>query len=247
MSSSPQDIRDKLLNLVKDKDRLLVGLTTIDEKERINIVNVLKLIEKNSTPTQKKSKHQKEPQLLSNQHIIYELKKNLKINIGDKYIKYIPTDEKEINKITELDVIKDIEVIKKAHSLVSNNEIKANAFALYEAYYRGKLYFKLKSKFPENKSFIDYCEENFDVSKSTVYKYLNVFNLYEDFPSILLSGFGVDKLYKNRNLIINSAKDDQELNTLLTKPFPGVKSENIKIYDPVLDDIDANMDGINLK
>ncbi len=73
------------------------------------------------------------------------MKKNLRANIGDKYIRYRPTNWSELNKITKLDVKKDIEVIKQVHSMVTNNEIKANAFALYEAYYRGKLYFKLKS------------------------------------------------------------------------------------------------------
>jgi hypothetical protein len=169
-----------------------VGLSTIDEKERVNIDNALKLIEQKTIPTEKKSKHQKD-QLLLNKDI-YELKKNLRANIGDKYIRYIPTNWSEINKITKLDVKKDIEVIKEVHSIVTNNEIKANAFALYEAHYRGKLYFKLKSKFSDNKAFKDYWDETFDISPAAIYTYLIVYYLCEDFPSILLSGFGVNKL-----------------------------------------------------
>jgi hypothetical protein len=45
MTTSPQDICEKFINLTKDKSRLLVGLSTIGEKERVNIDNVLKLIE----------------------------------------------------------------------------------------------------------------------------------------------------------------------------------------------------------
>jgi hypothetical protein len=44
MSISPQDICEKFINLTKDKSRLLEGLSTIDEKERVNIDNALKLI-----------------------------------------------------------------------------------------------------------------------------------------------------------------------------------------------------------
>jgi hypothetical protein len=90
--------------------RLLVGLSTIDKKERVNIDNVLKLIEQKTIQTEKKSKHQKEDQLLLDKDIINELKKNLRANTGDKYIRYSPTNWSEINKITKLDVKKDIEV-----------------------------------------------------------------------------------------------------------------------------------------
>jgi predicted transcriptional regulator len=158
MSMSPQDICEKFIKLTKDKSRLLVGLSTIDEKERLNIDNVLKLIEQKTILTEKKSKHQKEDQLLLNKDFINKLKKNLRANIGDKYIRYHPANWSEINKITKLDVKKDIKVIKEVHSMVTNNKIKANAFASYEACHRGKLYFKLKSKFSDNKAFIHYCD-----------------------------------------------------------------------------------------
>jgi hypothetical protein len=223
-----------------------VGLSTIDEKERVNIDNALKLIEEKTIPTEKQSKHQKKDQLLLNKDIINELKKNLRVNTGDKYIKYSPTDWSEINKITKLDVKKDIEVIKKVHSMVTNNEINANAFALHEAYYRGKLYFKIKSKFSDNKAFIDYCEETFDISSTVIYTYLNVYYLCEEFPSILLSGFGVNKLYKYSKLISKSAKEDNDLNILLTKPFPGIKSDNIRIDDPTIEDLNE-INEINIK
>jgi hypothetical protein len=85
----------------------------------------------------------------------------------------------------------------------------------------------LKSKFSDNKAFIDYCDESFDISPTTIYTYLNVYYLCEDFPSILLSGFGINKLYKYSKLIIKSAKEDNDLNMLLTKQFPGIKSDNI--------------------
>jgi hypothetical protein len=67
--------------------------------------------------------------------------------------------------------------------------------------------------------------------------------LCEDFPSILLSGFGVNKLYKYSKLIIKSAKEDNDLNILLTKQFPGIKSDNIRIYDPTIEDLNE----INIK
>jgi hypothetical protein len=248
MPISPQDVCEKLLNVTKDKSRLLVGLTKINEKKREDILNAIKLIEQNTIPTAKKSKHPKEDQLFGRpENIINELKKNLSVNTSNTYIRYCPTDASEINKITELDVKRDMEDIKRVHSMVANNEIKVNAFALYEAYCRGKIYFKLRSKFSDIKSFIDYCDQTFDISKSTVYVYLNVYHLHEEFPSILLSGFGVNKLYKYRDLIINYAKEDKDLYTLLTKTFPGIKSDNIEICDPIVDDEDMNLDLIDLK
>jgi hypothetical protein len=67
--------------------------------------------------------------------------------------------------------------------------------------------------------------------------------LCEDFPFILLSGFGVNKLYKYSKLIIKSAKEDNDLNILLTKHFPGIKSDNIRIDDSTIEDLNE----INIK
>jgi hypothetical protein len=37
------------------------------------------------------------------------------------------------------------------------------------------------------------------------------------------------------------------LYTLLTTPFPGIEATDIKICGPILDDVDVNMDGLDLK
>jgi hypothetical protein len=68
--------------------------------------------------------------------------------------------------------------------------------ALYEAFLRGKLYFIIKRKVANDKEFLQYCRESFNISEYTLYNYLNVYHLTEEFQSIVLSGFGVIKLYK---------------------------------------------------
>jgi vacuolar-type H+-ATPase subunit D/Vma8 len=76
-----------------------VALTRIDEKiEKVLIV--INLIEKNTIPTGKISKHQKEVKLSLNENIINELKKNLRQNFSNgTIIRYSPTDVSEINRI----------------------------------------------------------------------------------------------------------------------------------------------------
>jgi hypothetical protein len=239
MSISTQDICKKFINLAKDKDRLLVGLSMIEEKGRLDVLNVLELIEEKTMPTEKKLKHQKEDLLLSNKIIINDLKKNLAKS--DQYSKYTPTKWSDINKITELDVVKDIEVIKEIHSMVSKNENNANIIALYEAYCRGKLYFNLKYKHSDNTAFIAYCEETFKVMQSTVFTYLNVYNLTIEYRNILSSGFHVNKLYRYSKLIRKTAEEDMALKTLLMKTFPGLKTDAIKIQDPIMKDLKEEM------
>jgi hypothetical protein len=63
--------------------------------------------------TEKKPKLQKEGSLPSNSYIIDELKKNLRENIDNGIIGYKPTDISEINEVKGLDVMKNIEHIKK--------------------------------------------------------------------------------------------------------------------------------------
>jgi hypothetical protein len=115
------------------------------------------------------------------------LKRNLRANTSDQYIRYSPINWSEIDKITKLDVKKDIEVIKEVHSMVTYNEIKANAFALYEAYYRGALYFKLKSKFSDNKAFIDYCDESFNIPTITVLMLIICVKIFHLFFCLVLA------------------------------------------------------------
>jgi len=249
MSNTPQDLCEKFVNLAKDRNGLLVAFSRIGEKERESIYKNLNLIEQNNIPTAKKSKDQKEVQRASNEDIINELKTNIKQNLNDgQIITYSPTNILEIDKIEKLDVNKDIKVIKQLHFKVHNNEVKANTFPLYEAYVKGKIYYNCKLQLPINKEFLDYCKASFNVGMSYVYHYLNVYYLYEEFPSILLCGFGVTKLYKNRALIINSANNDKDLKELLTTPFPGVSTRNIEIDDPNINENDLmDFKDINMK
>jgi hypothetical protein len=76
--------------------------------------------------------------------------------------------------------------------------------------------YNIKLKLPKNKEFLDYCKACFNVAMSTVYHYLDVYYLYEEYPSILSCGFGVTELYKNKELMCKSANNDNELKTLLT-------------------------------
>jgi hypothetical protein len=239
MSISTQDICKKFIKLAKDKDRLLVGISMIDDKGRLDFLNVLELIEEKTMPTEKKLKHQKEDPLLSDKIVINDLKKNLAKS--EQYIEYTPTKWSDINEITKLDVKKDIEVIKEIHSMVSKNENNANIFALHEAYCRGKLYDKLKSKHSDNTAFIAYCEKTFKVMQTTVFTYLNFYYLTEEYPNIISSGFHVNKLYRYSKLIRKTAEKDMALKTLLMKTFPGIKTDEIKIEDPIMKDLKEEM------
>jgi hypothetical protein len=153
MSIDIQNVCEELVDFAKDKSRVLVGLTKLDEKRVKDVLEAIKLMKKSSNPTEKKPKLQKEGSLPSNNHIIDELKRNLRENIDNGIIGYKPTDISEINKVNGLNVMKNIEDIKKINLKVTNNEVKANTLALYEAFLRGKLYFIIKRKFANDKEF----------------------------------------------------------------------------------------------
>jgi hypothetical protein len=46
--------------------------------------------------------------------------------------------------------------------------------------------------------FLTYCEEELKVSRTTVYTYLNVAKLIDEFPSIILSGVSVSKIVQKK-------------------------------------------------
>jgi CRISPR/Cas system-associated exonuclease Cas4 (RecB family) len=239
MSIDIQNVCEELVDFAKDKSRVLVGLTKLDEKKVKDVFEAIKLMKQSTNPTEKKPKLQKEGSLRSNSYIIDELKKNLRENIGNGIIEYKPTDISEINEVEGLDVMKNIEDIKKINLKVTNNEVKANTLALYEAFLRGKLYFIIKRKVANDKEFLQYCRESFNISEYTVYNYLNVYYLTEEFQSIVLSGFGVTKLYKYNKLIRKTVEYDNDLYTLLTTPFPGIEATDINIHNLSIDE-DSN-------
>ncbi len=77
------------------------------------------------------------------------------------------------------------------------------------------------------------------VKDYTVYNYLNVYYLTEEFQSIVLSGFGVTKLYRYKKLIYKTVEYDNDLYTLLTTPFPGIEATDINIHNLSIDE-DSN-------
>jgi hypothetical protein len=142
--------------------------------------------------------------------------------------------------------VNDKESIIEIHSNVLQNENKAKIFVLYEAYFRGKFYKELSDKFKKNDEFLSYCENNLNVSVPTVYQYRNLNLLIDAYPSLILSGVCITKLHKNRKKIREIVKYDSELETLLTKPFPGLKSE-ISIADPTIDIEEDDNETLGLK
>jgi hypothetical protein len=64
--------------------------------------------------------------------------------------------------------------------------------------------------------------------------------LIQEFPSLILSGYGVTILHQKRNLIRDAAKTDQELNQVLTSGFNGIRAD-IKI-DPQGEDLSYDFD-----
>jgi hypothetical protein len=146
MSIDIQNLCEELVDLAKDKSRLLVGLSKLDEKNVKDMFDTVKLMKQSTNRTEKKPKLQNEYSLPSNAYIIDELKKNLKENLNNGIIGYKPTVISEINKVEELDVKINIEDIIKINSKVTNNENKANTCVLYEASLRGKLYHIIKTK-----------------------------------------------------------------------------------------------------
>jgi hypothetical protein len=116
----------------------------------------------------------------------------------------------EINKIQELNVNveDDSNYIRSLHSKVVQNETKAYILVFYEANMKGLLYDKLRSRFKKNDDFLSYCEVNFSISKPTIYRYINLVKLIDQFPSLILSSYGVSKMHEKRNLIRDNVKTD---------------------------------------
>jgi len=96
MSIDIQNVCEELVDFAKDKSRVLVGLTKLDEKRVKGVLEAIKLMKQSTNPTEKKPKLQKEGSLPSNSYIIDELKKNLRGNIDNGIIRYKPTDISEI-------------------------------------------------------------------------------------------------------------------------------------------------------
>ncbi len=132
-----------------------------------------------------------------------------------------------------MDMKNDMVQILKIHSKVIGNEVKAHSLVLHEAYWRGRFYdiLKKKLKSESNFKFLTYCQNKLQVSKTTVYVYLNVYKLIHDFPTIMLSGLGVTQLSQKRKKIYEAVKSDDILYHLLTTPFEGI-NYNFVLNDP---------------
>jgi hypothetical protein len=228
---TPQGIRNDILLLAKDQDRLLLALASIpDEENRKRLGDDIKSLLKISNPTKKKKVLN-----LKENNFIDDLIRNLnRYKNTTTIIQYTPTEEVIINKVNSLDLEKEKMKIVEIHSKVKSNEECANSLVLREAYYRGKFYYQLKTKFEKIEDFLTYCGVNLDVAQTTVYCYLGVMQLIDDYPGILLSGFGVTELYKNSKLLRKTVESDGELRKLMQKTYPGIKV-NCNLGDPTID------------
>jgi hypothetical protein len=226
MSKVKRNVCERLVNLTKDQKALCLSVqSSLNETEAKTLNEYLAKIENNYEPANKKTKLSLDN---NEDEFIEQLKTNIKNNLSkDQIVVYKPTELGEINKIQEfnVNVEEDSNYIRSLHSKVVQNETKAYILVLHEANMRGLFYDKLRSKFKKNDDFLSYCEVNFSISKPTIYRYINLVKLIEQFPSLILSGYGVSKLHQKRNLIRDAAKTDQELNQVLTSGFNGIRAK----------------------
>jgi hypothetical protein len=245
----PQDICEKLKELVKDEKALLIAISKIDDDEVKKIDEYCELIKSNITTSTKKNKKNEDfPKFWD---FIEELKRNIQINLKDgidRVIEHKPTTPDIFKGVEKMDVSKDKESIIEIHSTIEQSEKRAHIYVSVEGYYRGRLYYELKKKFSKIDSFVTFCENYFKVSKATIYRYLGFYDLVEKYPGILLSGLGVSIIYNNRKNIISAQKIDEELCKLLMIGFPGIKTNNNIINDPDYElDMDINLFDENIE
>jgi hypothetical protein len=226
MSAEPEDVCDKILKLSKDKIGLAVALSKLSKEEREKVNESLELVKKCARRNVKKRKIDDIPEEdIVVDRFIENLKKNIKENLSKSIITYVPSDMSLINEIESLKIDENKKDIVELHSRIVRNEVQATVFTLNEAYFRGKFYDELrKNKFDNNDNFLVYCEDNFKISITTVYTYINLYILIHEYPSLVLSGMGVSQLRNNRKKIRDTVKKDPELLELISTPFPGIKA-----------------------
>ncbi len=240
---TPQSIRNDIVALAKDRDSLLISLTRCPNENLTRVAEDIKFLLKTTNPTEKKKRDSKKKDTF-----IFDLKQNMKFNQtnGDKIISYLPTTMEDIHKVAKLHAYDNLAEIIEIHTKVVKNEFSARTLVLHEAYMRGKLYDLLKKWFDindyKNEGFIAYCETKMKISKSKVYNYLNLVELLEEYPGLMLSGFGVTKLTQKKKIIKEESEKDEELYTLLTTSFPGIEADFL-LQDCISDeDEDYDMD-----
>lgn len=228
-----QQLHEKLMKISKDPkaailaiDRAMAALNTKERKHfEENVDSIIKCME----PTPKREKQ-------ATEKIICKIKENIKRAFGSdstKIIKYQQTTELQIDEIDNLDLIKDKDKLAAIFSRIDLNENCGYVIPLYEAYRKGQGYRKVKKRFEDQDAYYKYCKECLGYSKATVYRYLQFYELTQDFPCILLCGFGFTIVSKHVMMIRNAAQLDKELHALLSTSFPGIEAK-VSIDDPTL-------------
>jgi hypothetical protein len=220
--TSPQDISEDLIQLSKDKSRLISGLTKLNEQQRECIKSAISFIKKNTTPTSKNPKVTKSSRP-SDEDIIIELKKNLKKYSGRGIISYKQIEDQEFERISNLDIEQNEDDFRSFRSRILNDRNAINIINLYQDYSEGWLYETIRVKCETDHYFIQYCRRVFNISENTIDTYLSFYYLVQDFPSILLSNLCVTKINRYSNLIKKTVETDNELKELLEKPFCGIE------------------------
>ncbi len=225
----PQDLLHDYVAL-NDKNALLVSMTKMTIEERKKLKQSLAILQKNYKRSNKRLKLDDKPK----DDFITNLKSKILQAQSFEVIEFKPITLGDISHIKDMDTDKDKEKLIIIHSQVVTNETRASAFSLHQSYLRGKYYKFIQLKFKNNEDFINYCEINLKIGKSTLYTYIMVSELIDDYPSILCSGAGVNQLYKERKKIRDAASTDLTFHSLICKPFPGMKA-NCEIKDPTLE------------
>jgi hypothetical protein len=226
--TSPQELSEDLIELSKDKPRLISGITLMNEQQRKAVKSVITFIKDNTIPTSKKPKVTKSSRPL-NEDIINDLKGNIKKNLKRGLIEYKQIEVEEFARINNLDLEQNKDVFKSFRSRILNDRSALNILSLYQDYCEGWLYETIRNKCETDYDFFQYCRKVFKITENTIDTYLSFYYLVLDFPSILLSNLPVTKINRYSNLIKKTVETDNELKELLEKPFCGIEG-NFKIH-----------------
>ncbi len=162
---------------------------------------------------------------------IEKLKTKLESINFEKIFVYEKTSTESLLKVKDLDLIKDVKKVKHLIEKVEENQSMATQIPLFECYQRGFLYRLIQLKFDKKEEFLSYFQDYLNISRQSVYNCVHFCALVDSYPAILATGFSITELFKERKKIIEAAASDLELHKLLSKPYPGIKT-NIELRDP---------------